>query len=419
MTYGLALLAFGSACAEGSGLGLTDLGSADLGQVDAGAPVLDAGEQVAADAGEDAGVAVRSVAHFIRDYGPAECAAIERCSLFGGCHEAGFLFGPQLQNGFDANRLLFDPVAAEACLEELQTFPCGELLPRWEWDLLFALLLQVPSCRRTFIGQVPLGGACQHAGECVGGYETTACQQEPYTCSGICVALAAEGELCVPDENGFWESPFACGLFAGQYCHPTTKVCTPFTPDGAACGMDQECRLGLACIGRRCSAGPEQVELGEACLGDYACTPPLRCVLNARGAAVCGPLTPLGEPCVRENVRVCADDAECLDLGDGRRCQRPSGAGGPCTAGGGGCDRGLWCDVAASPRLCRPDPIENEPCDPDSGPYCARGLYCGVAGTCQPTVGRGEACTQEEECWDQLWTATCKEGRCWDYGQCQ
>lgn len=409
----------GSSCADGTGLELVDGGPADLGSIDGGAPAPDGGQGPSDDAAVEDGGVERTVANFIADYGPAECAAIERCDLFGGCYEGGFLFGPELQFGFDQNRLQFDPVAAEACLAELQTFPCGELLPRFEWNFLFGLLLELPACRRVFIGLVPLGGACGHPGECQGGYETTGCQQEPYTCTGTCVALAAEGQACVPDENGFWESPFACGLFAGQYCDPTTEKCVAFTPDGAACRTDQECRLGLACLNRRCAAAPEHVEAGERCLGDFACTPPLRCVLSAGGIAVCGLPTPLGDPCVREYADVCVDGADCLDFGDGRRCRAPSPAGGACDRRGEGCARGLWCDPATTTPTCRPAPEVNEPCNNDTGPYCRWGLYCGANGTCLPTVGRGEACTVPDECWDETWSATCKEGVCWDYGQCQ
>lgn len=414
------------AVADGASVSTTfDASAPDLGSADAGSPDVRGLHDVGVDGGLSEGDAGTQLESYLTRYPVAECALFNRCNLFNGCSSPSTgveLFFSRLRRGIAAGTLDFDPAAAEACLQSLGTVPCGTLIIFNE----FSPTALIPDCGRVFTGKVALGGACSSI-ECQGDEESAFCDTIFGQCGGgTCRALAAAGAPCDPDATS--SSTTACGARSGNYCNPRSRTCVPFTPDGQRCTIQEQCQLGHACLpsltGDRCAVGPEHAAPGELCLGDYACTPPLRCVPDPTGTLpVCAIPLPVGSPCLAEYTK-CADGSVCLDLDGALKCHAPSGIGGPCAADSGdGCASELYCDFLGHPPVCRAFALMGEPCGGDDPPYCNFGssgqaaLYC-LDGHCAPTKGRGDACRADEECWDAEWVALCSEGHCWDYGQC-
>lgn len=133
--------------------------------------------------------------------------------------------------GYDADAMVacLDHLRADACLHaarvlRLMTFP--------------------PECAAVRIGQVAVGGECDHDFQCV----TGACTGGADHAAGRCEDAAAIGAAC-PTGN----------CVAGAYCDRSsaTPVCT------AIGGIGERCTTSLGCESLNCSMG--------------ACAPPLSC----------------------------------------------------------------------------------------------------------------------------------------------
>lgn len=207
-------------------------------------------------------------------------------------------------------------------------------------------------------------------------------------------AFAAPGYSCAQLRS--FVSPAACLLLGER-------------PEGAACGVDHQCRSG------RCSAMPgtcgqclPAVKLGDPCQRDSDCEQPLEgyhlcwnfCVRAGGLNAPCDAVIPLDRP-----PRLCDGNHHCV----GGACAPLGRLDAPCT-NDLQCDDGFRC-LGQTASRCRPIVVipDGQPCS-DSD-VCAGSGFCGPQDVCVGGVIEPQAChgLVGPYC---LPPAECKESRC-------
>jgi hypothetical protein len=288
---------------------------------------------------------------FAQFLGAASCQDKQRSTLFD-------LTAPSYRRSIRAGRVMFDAVAAQACLDSIPTLACADFDPLFSHD----------PCPDAFRGLVPDGDACAGDGECGA---SSYCEAASCGGMGVCRPRVAAGEAC----------SFTTDVCArGTGC--VGGVCTHHGLDlGATCEPlgGGNCRGLLACWSRTCVdpsvVGTREATLGEPCtyLGPDECEPGLVCVPPERTtlAGTCQEGdAPAGDPCVIDAQ--CDHDALCSES----RCEqlRPAGA------------------------FCGDDIFA-----------CTWGTTClGLGPDCTPTYHNGQACTSDINCFSRR----CVAGRC-------
>ena len=247
------------------------------------------------------------------------------------------------RDGASAGRMIYDAVAAGACLAATAEAFCLETP------------FSAPPCDRILGGLVPEGGACTANAECEGRArcEDTACGVQ--CCLGTCGAP-------VPEQTPPEPSPI-----------------------GGSCRTHSDCVIEGYCeTDGTCTALPD--EPGERCLfgcarGDLYCDlDALACRLHAQ----------LGEPCDPEGQDAPRCDGAWAICRDGVCAPRP-GPGEPCTVDPDPCVPTSYCDGGAcTPRGepgadCADDDHCTWQCDEDAG-------VCVPYATC--TTEPGDALTR-------------------------
>ncbi len=248
----------------------------------------------------------------------------------------------------EAERLRFDRVEFDACIDAYATVDCVEDSP--------------PTCYAAFVGQRATGESCAYAQECADGW----CSASFGTC-GQCERAAVVGESC---RFSLCRDDLLC-VRAGN-----DNVCVEATAQvGEPCGTTVS---GL-CAGRLDCVGPSGSrvcvvpgELGDACdltrttIADCDAPRGLTCLDGTCEAIAWGGV---GESCVEPAM--CDSTAACN--GSTMRCVEPPGLGEPCDG------------------VCQP------------------GLYCRAGDTCRPLLPRGSTCASDDDCELGLW---CVSGTC-------
>ncbi|PIE20034.1 MAG: hypothetical protein CSA66_01820 [Proteobacteria bacterium] len=209
-----------------------------------------------------------------------------------------------------------------------------------------------------------VGGACQHNGDCEGGY----------CISGVCSRPCDERVAC----------PAAFGCNGGRcMLHPV----------GAECAADDDCQGGL-CRGGVCSRA---CDLDVGCPDGWACDG--SCVLHPIGAACDSASECPGGGCVDGYcTRACGAEAPCpaaYECDSGDRVCMLYGVGDTCETGAD-CRSGL-CEAGYCTRAC------------DGATDCPTGYACGAAGSCL-LIEVGASCLED--------AAACGEGVCAEAGYC-
>lgn len=283
----------------------------------------------------------------------AACAAIEACAgdtvarIFlggaGGCDAAfGAAYrnaaGPAYDQAVARGTVVFDPVAARACLAALEADPCT----------LSNNGTAALACQDVFQGTQPAGGACSINEEC--GVDqfcsfTTACP-------GTCQARRTSGQSCTDERH------CSAGLTCG-----TDGMCVAPRMVGAGCTEIGECPLGMLCNGGQCRPHEEVLvgTEGGTCslMTGPLCAPGLSCVVDevgaggatfvCRAAVAAGAACRLGIPAQCPAGQACSEtDAMRLDF-DGVCAPVPSTEGATCDLSG--CAEGLRCTDEVCVRI--------------------------------------------------------------------
>jgi hypothetical protein len=265
--------------------------------------------------------------------------------------------------------------AVTSCLAELQQEPCTDL------DLEL-----YPSCWSG--GTRPAGAPCAYASDC----QSTGCSGHGTTC-GVCAAgPAATGASC---------AQVRCG--AGDFCHPTTKLCTPggtivHAGQGQACDPAADPAVGctgdLHCIAPSGqTAGMCQplplLDLGQPCYQmPGVCRPPLICSISIDGATTTSQCVALPSDSQCGDAS-CDDTTFCKVTGTSRTCVPRAAVGAVCAGDGGTvtveCVSGALC--TGSPGVCTVYGMRGDPCDDATQP-CGNYLVC-TNGRCAPLGTEG------------------------------
>jgi hypothetical protein len=254
------------------------------------------------------------------------------------------------------------PAGIAACLDALSRVACTDV----------AIGLQ-PDCLAR--GSRPGGAPCAYPSQC----ESAGCDVSATGC-GVCLAAAASGAPCGTSALGFCP--------AGEFCHRTTRVCTP----GSA--------VSHASVGQACDLSADPV---VGCAGDLVCV-----IATPLGTAgTCVSLPGLDQPCVSgSSAAFCAAGLVCTS-----GVCRPEV---PC--GAASCQEGTYCLEADGGMTCAPRAVAGQACSsfqPAESPPCAAPATC----TASPDAGyscvrpgaRGDACDTTRPC---LGALTCTGGRC-------
>jgi hypothetical protein len=121
-------------------------------------------------------------------------------------------YAPDLRRDIADGTIVFDPVAAHACVRALERLSCSEFQPGIRYRETY--------CESPLRGQIPEGGACRYTDECADGY-----------CLGVCHAFLAPGAAC-------GDQPSDCKL--PYKCQPDGR-CGLGQPAGSSCQQDSEC----------------------------------------------------------------------------------------------------------------------------------------------------------------------------------
>ncbi|NVB80342.1 MAG: hypothetical protein HOV81_18255 [Kofleriaceae bacterium] len=257
-----------------------------------------------------------------------------------------------------AGKVVYNPDRAAECIGRFQT-TCDVAQQNEERSLPVA-------CDEMFTGTIAEGGTCALDEECVSqNCDVPSCPDQ--CCMGACVGAAPPvrphaGESCADNSSCI-----------DSFCDGTTRICTAYLADGAACERSENCDSGF-CLSNVCSprAAPGQAcsmtapcrdlgdtcssttmtctpygLTGDACAADNDCAPIYNCdaatstcVLGAR----------LGDPCGVGNI--CIDRSYCEPTTMTCTARKPDGQA--CTASAQ-CQSGR-CDTGAT-NLCVTDPI--------------------------------------------------------------
>jgi hypothetical protein len=332
--------------------------------------------------------------------------------------------------GVLTGRLVFDPVAARACLDEMADaiLTCESQMTGF-WDGIADYTGISEACEAVFVGATPEGEVCNpDVGECAGGIP---CVRIPDTMEWRCLRpqMSVLGGPCVTTidcadgferarcDDGICEplgsAGDACDLRAWN-CAPdlicADGVCVAREPrgEGEECVSFSSCEDPWVCVGGRCGEG---VGEGASCDDGVECERALECALD--GAAwTCRSNDgfDVGDACWVGEDRfgsTCRGPLHCSHitwihgyrLGQGL-CVHGASAGGACDATSP-CARGNVCVEG----ICERAALPLEACAVDE--VCPPQHRC-ADGTCRPLSGPGDPCT---------WSEGCIKGRC-EMGVC-
>lgn len=264
--------------------------------------------------------------------------------------------------------------------------------------------------------------------------------------------LACEDNICKIIEAGACHgTPDFC--ISGKYCvgkFSNDKKCKSLMPPGGECKTDPYwfCETDLVCENRICKipAGGDCTNFttgcksGMICVGDddkKVCAEPVlvggKCESDrlkvCNSGLICQDSTckiPEGESCI-ENTADCSSGLNCVEIGEGKQCQKPSSVGGECenalfkvctsgliceenvckiptlgtcTIDLDGCAFGLSCFGTDDEKKCtKPIPVGGE-CETDPFQFCESALVC-LNNMCK--IAENSACTDNQEgCVDGL-----------------
>lgn len=290
-----------------------------------------------------------------------------RCSEIMERSYANGAAGEDLMNAVAANKIHYDPVAAERCLAALEG-DCSAVSD--------------PSCLSIYLGTAPIGGECFRTEDCAGDAwcDNVDPNRADQLCPGTCREGVALGAACLSSRE--------CTRSAMGVPNCALQVCTVVRrgaeiADGGMCGrtmmsslvfVDDYCAAGSWCdkpIGDErgvCRAVPAP---GAACMSSSdVCAAGEEC-----SASMCRPVpsrSTIGDECGATPQDFCNfyENLICVD----RTCQLAGdgslGAG--CTGADTSCDAGLFCDqmtTKCAPKLT-------------AGAACGRDEAC-ESGSCE------------------------------------
>lgn len=264
------------------------------------------------------------------------------------------------------------------------------------------------TCADTF---APAGAACTDGNACTG----TAGQADACNGSGSCVPGAAV--VCTTTN--------ACLQGATGVCNPTTGACTfAFQPSGHPCDDGVSCTQGDQCNGSgSCLPGTPTASLcPQSACAVAVCDTGTGCRLDAAAASgnLCRPaagVCDVAEFCNGTQV-TCPGD---VFVSAGTQCQAPSCSAGVqvnealCTGLGAACP--TTPNVQCSPYACD-GLVCGATCADDSD--CLADFYCADTNVCEPRVGAGQPCTEDNQCTTS--NPHCVDGVCCNApcaGQCE
>jgi hypothetical protein len=240
----------------------------------------------------------------------------------------------QVQADIQSGKVVYDGVAAEACLDAFAARSCN-------FSEVFTI---PPGCDRAVKGTLADGAACGSGNQCISRIcapaSTTTCETATMCCPGTCAATrVAEGGDC---SGGHSCAP-------GTYCDTsgTTPVCKKRGAVGAACTLLLPCAENLQCA-------------------------------KATGATegTCATYPKRGEAC-GTGIIDCDDTRDACDAAS-KTCVARVGVGGDCTAGPERCLVFTKCD--ATSLKCVAKSALGGACTTNSG--CLSSLVC-VNGLCE------------------------------------
>jgi hypothetical protein len=267
------------------------------------------------------------------DVASAYCARAEACAPayltyeFGDASTCKTRFAAALATEFGANGTSLTTALAEGCAQAIPNETCSDLLGR-----------NTPQACQAVPGMLADGSPCASDWQCHG----ARCKVAPNAVCGTCGSLAAAGAACGVDDD--------CQL--GMKC--LNAACVAYGGSNASCDAKHPCRGDLGCKGGVCTT-PSQA--GTACASSDECD-------NAHGI-FCNPVT---MKC--EQVSFAAPNAACgLVNSQLVLCTGP----------------GPYCAGATQATMykgsCLPYAQDDAACDPDAGPLCNVESAC-VGGTC-------------------------------------
>lgn len=212
---------------------------------------------------------------------------------------------------------------AAACLDSVEQASCGQIaadLERFRFDGIF----QPGGCDDIVIPGQALDDECLTPSECSD--QETFCEDAAYSANGAtlgtCQKLREEGDFCSRTFDckeglfcDFTEGECAalpqedepCSDFCGDTMLCEEDVCVPRKSEGADCGHDEDCAMGLAC-----SYETDQCEplagVGESC-EDLPCVAGASCESDDDSNLVCEAGAGIGEACASSSN--CADGLVC------------------------------------------------------------------------------------------------------------
>lgn len=313
--------------------------------------------------GATSGVSQRLLANGVEEIETAVCRYRTRCNgvvlSMNDCLSA-LQVGPStfgsadaLVSSVDAGLVEFDETHYDDCLYDTSNLSCFPLSGR---------PLDVPACRRAFVGLVASGGRCTTDFACADG--------------GVCV-LRSTGGAC-----------------EGECVSSSAR----------ACSGPLDCRAGELCQLGSCIPVNAGARLDEPCGGFVACAAGLQCVRRAGFDYRCRPLGAQGQLCRVDGRNGCDEGLMCVaQAGTVQgQCLPLARAGDSCleTWACGGPQSGLYCDALSG--VCVERPGYGECTFVGTKAYCARDdLYCDlsrVPPACVPLRNVGEPCRVDSEC---------------------
>ncbi|HEY6078133.1 MAG TPA: Dickkopf N-terminal cysteine-rich domain-containing protein [Polyangiaceae bacterium] len=272
-----------------------------------------------------------------------------------------------LPHAVESGSIVYDGVAAQACLDEIAAGGCETLDQRAS-----------ATCQAVFVGSAAEDADCELDEECEAGLYCSIGD----TCPGTCTPLEAAGRAC--KANSQCKSGLTCG---------TTGLCVAPAKLGEPCKQGEpDCSGGSICLGDsaanstpgECVAVDDAFsgEAGDACNFTELCVAGLSCEITSIVMPLSGSCVVQVDadgPCHPALPDECPDDQYCQidSLFDGTCTPRPE-AGMPCAKG-----IGATADVCAAYARCE-------------------------EGTCREIATAGEGCTENDTCY----SGRCQDGAC-------
>lgn len=352
------------------------------------------------------GVALESLDE---EYVEAICEQVRACpggsgeiglitSIFGGdsqatCEELltgiGFASAPREAAGIDAGTITYDAGAARRCVNELARTCVG-----------IEGIEAIEACQQIFVGQIPVGDACQASAECAPGSYCLTTQ----ACSGTCTAKVGTGSPCDRNEECLAE-PGSIADCTDTTDNPVDHCIQTAVETGRALGepcgevdVDGDAQLYAFCEGGTyCRTGNNDVgtcatplAAGAPCTDDDFCLDGV----CSETSNVCTAITlraNAGETCSYETYTycdgrehlTCNDLGVCEALGDGT-------VGSVCQNDSTDflftlftCEPGLVCGRSGGAGVCMAPLADGAPCEESN--QCQSG-YCSDTGCSAPLL---------------------------------